>query len=66
VKSLTQVSASIEKKLADERRKQALTVFIAAWRKKWIAQTNCDTGYVTQKCRQYTGLKTPEEPLALN
>jgi foldase protein PrsA len=66
VESLAQVSGEIEKKLNDERRRRSLAAFVAAWRKKWTARTDCDAGYVVQKCRTYAGPKTLEEPLALN
>lgn len=66
LQSLAQVRSSIDKKLTDERHRRALAAFVAAWRKKWIARTDCSSGYVTQKCRQYTSAKMPEEPLALN
>ena len=64
--ALTQVRASIEKKLTEAHRKETLAGFIASWRKRWIAQTDCSEGYVVQKCRQYTGAKTAEEPLTFN
>lgn len=66
VESLARVSRAIEKKLVDERRQRNLAAFVAAWRKRWIARTDCDAGYVVQKCRAYAGSKTPEEPTTLN
>jgi foldase protein PrsA len=65
VKSLGSVHEAIEKKLNSERRRAALGSFVSAWRRKWTARTDCKPGWVVQKCRQYTGAKTPEEPLAL-
>jgi foldase protein PrsA len=66
VESLAQVRRSIGKKLTAERRRQALATFVAAWRRKWIARTDCAVGYVVQKCRQYSGPMTLEDPLGLN
>jgi foldase protein PrsA len=66
VQRLAQVKGAIAKKLAAEQRKRTLAAFIAAWRKRWIARTDCATGYVVQQCRQYTGARAPEEPLAFN
>jgi foldase protein PrsA len=66
VQPLAQVQGAIGKKLSAARQRRTLAAFIAAWRRKWIARTDCDAGYVVQKCRQYAASKTPEEPLALN
>jgi foldase protein PrsA len=66
VQPLAQVKGAIAKKLAAEQRKRTLAAFIAAWRKRWIARTDCAPGYVVQQCRQYTGARAPEEPLAFN
>jgi hypothetical protein len=66
VKPLAQVKASIEQRLAAERQRAALAGFIAAWRKKWIARTTCSPGYVVQKCSEYRGPLTPEDPSAFD
>lgn len=66
VKPLAQVSASIERQLRSEREQRELAPLIAAWRKKWLARTTCSPGYVVQKCSEYRGAKTREDPLALN
>lgn len=66
VKPLAQVQATIEQRLAGERRWRTLANFISAWRRKWIARTDCSAGYEVQKCREYRGPKTPEDPLAFN
>jgi hypothetical protein len=62
VKSLAEVSNEIRQQLISQRQKKALTSYIAAWRKKWTARTDCSPGYVIQKCRQYRGPRTPEDP----
>lgn len=64
--TLPQVAGAIQKQLTDQRQEQALRRFIAAWRARWTARTNCRSGYVVQKCRQYTGPKAPEDSLALD
>jgi len=66
VKALADVQDVIRRQLESDQRRQTLTRFIAAWRKKWIAQTDCSPGYVVQKCRQYRGPKAAEDPLAFN
>lgn len=66
VQQLSQVRDSIAKRLAAEQHKRALAAFVAAWRSRWTARTDCAPDYVVPKCRQYAGTKTPEEPLPLN
>jgi len=61
-RTLAQVQGSIRQQLTAERQRRTLTAFIRAWRQKWIARTNCSPGYVVQKCRQYRGPRTPEDP----
>jgi foldase protein PrsA len=62
---LNQVQSWIEKHLAGEQQRRTLARFIKAWRSKWIARTNCAPGHVVQKCRQYNGSRTPEDPFTL-
>jgi hypothetical protein len=63
---LAQVASSIRQELEAEARQRALAAFIASWRRKWIARTDCQPGFVVQKCRQYIASKTsaPENPVA--
>lgn len=63
---LAQVQSAIEQRLLGAAQRRALSRFIPAWRSKWIARTDCQPGYVVQKCRQYRGAKAAEEPLAFN
>jgi len=65
VQSLAQVERSIANTLRSERHRRTLTGFVAAWRRRWIARTDCAAGYVVQKCRQYSGTREPEDPLKL-
>jgi foldase protein PrsA len=66
--TLAQVQGSIERQLAAEQRRRTLAAFIKAWRKKWISRTDCQAGYVVQKCRQYkaSAATPPEDPFTLN
>ncbi len=58
--TLAQVQSSIEKRLTAERQRRTLAEFVKAWRKKWIAGTDCQTGYVVPGCRQYKGPTAPQ------
>jgi hypothetical protein len=62
---LAEVRGSIERQLLAyfERRERAR--LIAAYRRRWLAQTDCASGYVIQKCRQFKGAGVPEpDPFA--
>jgi hypothetical protein len=61
---LGQVRDTIASQLAAEQRRLALSRFIGAWRRRWIAMTDCSPGYVVQRCRQYAGPMAPEDPLS--
>jgi foldase protein PrsA len=65
VQALDEVRGEVSKRLNRERRRQALAAFVAAWRRKWVARTDCAVGYIVQKCRAYRGPITPEDPIAL-
>jgi hypothetical protein len=47
----------IEQRLIDpkpvKQRQAAFTAFVARFRKKWIAKTDCRPGYIVEDCRQY-------------
>jgi foldase protein PrsA len=64
--TLAQVRATISRSLMDARRRAALVTAVHAWRTAWAARTDCRRGYVVQKCRQYKGVKSPEDPLAFH
>jgi hypothetical protein len=66
VKPLAQAQASIKAQLAAEQQRRTLTQFIAAWRRRWLARTDCSQGYVVQKCRQYKGPQRSEAPDEFN
>jgi parvulin-like peptidyl-prolyl cis-trans isomerase-like protein len=65
VQPLAQVRGAIAVRLAAELHRRTLARFVLAWRQKWSTRTACRPGYVIQKCRQYRGLRAPEDPLAL-
>lgn len=64
--TLAQVQSSIIHQLADQQQRRALAAFVRAWRLRWTARTHCSPGYVVQKCREYNGPRTPEDPVAFN
>jgi len=66
LRPLAQVQGSISKQLVAAQRRRALAKFVAEWRSKWIARTDCSPGYIVQKCRQYSSAKAPEDPVALS
>lgn len=48
--SLAQEEGSIGTQLQNERYKKAFTAFVAGWRARWRARTDCSPGYVVSKC----------------
>lgn len=60
-RTLAQVRGAIARQLAAEQRQATLSRFIGAWRRRWIAMTDCSPGYVVQRCRQYAGPMAPED-----
>jgi hypothetical protein len=60
---LAEVRRALRRRLAEEAQRHALERFIGAWRRKWVARTDCSAGYVVQKCRRYKGVAAPEDPL---
>ncbi len=56
-KPLAEVFTTIQKQLPEELKQKALVAYIAAWRQRWRAKTDCSPGYVVYKCRQ---MKTPK------
>jgi hypothetical protein len=65
VQPLSQVRGSIEGKLLAEPRRRGRAQLVSAYRQRWLVRTDCQPGYVVQKCRQYRGPRAPErEPFA--
>jgi hypothetical protein len=65
LRSFASVRGTIAKRLLGEQQRRTLAGFVAAWRRRWTARTDCSAGYVVQKCRQYSGPTVPEDPLEL-
>jgi len=65
VEPVAEVKPTIERQLAVERQRHALSRFIGEWRKRWTARTDCSTGYVVQKCRQFRGRRA-SDPFAFD
>jgi foldase protein PrsA len=63
---LAQVEGTIKRQLTAERQRRALVAFVASWRRRWIARTDCRAGYVVQKCRGFHGTRTSEDPAQLS
>jgi foldase protein PrsA len=47
--------------LTPRQQQQALVRFFQAFPKKWVAKTNCRTGYVVPNCKQYKGPLAPDD-----
>jgi foldase protein PrsA len=63
---LGQVRNAIAEELTKSNKEKTLSGFIAAFRAKWSARTDCKAGYVVLNCRQYR--KVPgevEDPFTL-
>ncbi len=56
--TLAQSKASIKAQLTASRQQAALTKFVKEFKKKWLAQTDCQSGYVVADCKQYKAPKT--------
>ncbi len=68
VRPFAQVRAMIAKQLPVILEKRAIAKFIASWRRRWAAKTDCSPGFVIRKCRQYkpTPGEIPEDAYTLN
>ena len=56
--SLKQVESTIKSQLQSEGEQKALSTFIKEFKKKWMAKTECRTGYVVADCKGYKAPKT--------
>jgi hypothetical protein len=65
VTPLAAVRGQIEGKLHAGALTKALTAQVAAWRRNWIAKTDCSPGYLVQQCSQYRGPREGESATAL-
>jgi parvulin-like peptidyl-prolyl isomerase len=54
-KTLAESEAAIRQQLVARRRRQLADQWHSAGERIWVARTDCKSGYVVPKCRQYTG-----------
>jgi foldase protein PrsA len=52
-----EAASIIKKRLPDELHKQTLAAFVAAYKARWRAQTDCSVGWVVEGCRQHPASK---------
>jgi len=58
VESLKQAEASIRSQLTATRQQSALSKFVKDFKKKWMAKTECRSGYMVADCKGYKAPKT--------
>jgi hypothetical protein len=63
-KTLAEVRDLISKKLTTENRRRTLAAFIAAWKQRWTARTDCHADYIVPQCRQSRNAEPPQNPLS--
>jgi foldase protein PrsA len=56
--TLAQAKTSIKQQLTATQQQTALSKFVKEFKKKWMAKTECRTGYVVQDCKGYKAPKT--------
>jgi foldase protein PrsA len=56
--SLSQAEAAIKSQLTATQSQTALSSFVKEFRKKWMAKTECRSGYVVKDCQQFKEPKT--------
>lgn len=59
-KPLAEEEAGIHRELIALSQETALASFIEAWRRRWIARTDCAPKYVVLKCSEYKGGRLKE------
>lgn len=66
--TLTEVRALLTQQLPGILKKRALAAFVLGWRATWLAKTDCRSGYVVPKCREFKAADGPqsEDPYTLN
>jgi foldase protein PrsA len=57
--TLKQAEASIKSQLTATHEQSALSTFVKEFKKKWIAKTECRSGYMVQDCKGYKAPKSP-------
>jgi foldase protein PrsA len=56
--TLTQAEASIKSQLTATEQQKALSTFVKEFKKKWMAKTECRSGYMVSDCKGYKAPKT--------
>jgi foldase protein PrsA len=63
---LAKVSSKIAEELLTSQKTRVLGGFIASFRARWTARTDCRAGYVVRNCKQFTGAHPGrEDPFTL-
>jgi foldase protein PrsA len=57
-RTLAQVQSTIKEQLTATAQQQALSKFVKGFKKKWLAKTECRSGYVVADCKAYKAPKT--------
>ena len=55
--TLAQAQSSIKQQLTSTQQSTALSTFVTNFKKKWIAKTECRSGYVVMDCKTYKAPK---------
>jgi foldase protein PrsA len=56
--SLAQSQSAIKAQLASTGQQKALSTFVKEFKKRWLAKTECRSGYVVTDCKTYVAPKT--------
>lgn len=59
-KSLPEVKAQIEETLKGEKQQEYFSEFVSDYQSKWTSRTYCASGYVIERCANYTGSGHPK------
>ena len=60
VKKLPEVKAQIEETLKSEKQQEYFSEFVSDYQSKWQSRTFCASGYVIERCANYTGSGHPK------
>ena len=56
--TLAEAQSSAKQQLIASQQQAALSKFVKEFKKKWMAETDCRSGYVVADCKQYKAPKT--------
>lgn len=60
VKPLAEVKAQIEETLKSENQQEYFSEFVSDYQSKWTSRTYCASGYVIERCANFTGSGHPK------